>query len=358
MRGICLGIYIYNKEIIGLEESLTELKLLSETIEIEVVDTIVFRLKEINPATLITSFMIEELKTIIEKHKIEVIIFNDELKPNQQRNLEKETGIMVIDRTELILRIFENNARTAEAKTQVEIAKLKYMLPRLKRMWTHLSRIEGGYGFTKGPGEKQIEIDKRLIKRRISKLTEKLKEIESNRNIIRQKRLTENIPIVSIIGYTNAGKTALLNTLSKAQLLSENRLFSTLSPVIRKVFINGKIVLFADTVGFINKLPTQLIASFKSTLEEIKYSRLLLILQDSSSSKIKDKLNTVFSTLDEIGCSNKKYILCFSKIDMIDRESLKSLMDEYPLAIPISSLTGKGIDKLKKRIFNELFKET
>jgi len=355
LNGICIGIYNNPSDIVKIDESLKELEALCETLGIKVIETFLLKIKEVNPATLITNTMIEEIKNVVIDKEIDVIVFNDEIRPNQQRNLEKEINVMVIDRTELILRIFEQNARTSEAKTQVEIAKLKYMLPRLKRMWTHLSRIEGGYGFTKGPGEKQIEIDKRIIKKRIAKLSRKLEEIKENREVMREKRIKINFPLVSIIGYTNAGKTSLLNLLSKEKLLSENKLFSTLSPVIRRVYINNQIILFADTVGFIKKLPTQLIASFKSTLEEIKYSKLLLILQDSTSDNIKENLEVVFSILEEIGSLNKKYILVFSKIDKIDKYRIENLLKEYPDALFISSLSGEGIEELKEKVFKEIY---
>jgi GTP-binding protein HflX len=338
-------------DILEVEESLTELNDLGKTAGYEIAESQIISVSRIFAPTYMSKDMAGEIGLELEANEIDVLLFNEDLSPAQSRNLEKLWDVMIVDRTELILKIFQTHARTQEAKIQVEIAQLKYTLPRLKRMWTHLSRIEGGFGFTKGPGETQIEIDRRMIKDRIAKLNRKLKQIRVRRHVRRQKRLHSGLPLVSLVGYTNAGKTSLLNVLAQEELKVEDKLFATLSPVVRKVFLKkGYFALVADTVGFIKKLPTHLVASFQSTLQEVEFSDLLVVVQDASHHNRAGQMEAVKSILGEIEVLDKPQILVFSKSDLLSEEEKAEIRKYYPQSILVSTRTGEGIERLKEKV--------
>jgi GTP-binding protein HflX len=295
----------------------------------------------------------EEIKQLIEMNDIQIVICDDDLSAVQVRNLEKIFERKVIDRSGLILDIFASRAKTKEAKTQVELAQLQYMLPRLTRAWTHLSKQFGGIG-TKGPGETQIETDRRMIRTRIAMLKEKLGKIEQQRETQIQKR-KETIR-VGIAGYTNAGKSTLFNLLTKAGNLAEDKLFATLDSTTRSLETsNGKTILISDTVGFIRKLPHHLVASFKSTLNEIRDADIILHLIDASHPFYDDHLRVVDETLAELKCEKKTIIKVFNKIDLItERDKLSFLLNKYPDSVLISAVRGINIYKLNEKIIEKI----
>ncbi|MGN0034002.1 MAG: GTPase HflX [Candidatus Limimorpha sp.] len=294
------------------EEYLDELEFLLETAGGVTVARFVQALDRPNSVTYLGSGKIEELKQYIKAEEIDMAIFDDELSATQIRNLEKELECRILDRTNLILDIFAKNAKTAYAKTQVELAQYQYMLPRLTRMWTHLERQRGGIGM-RGPGETQIETDRKIIRDKIASLKERLKEIDMQKTVQRKNR--QQLVRVALVGYTNVGKSTIMNMLSKSDVFAENKLFATLDTTVRKVVIENLPFLLSDTVGFIRKLPTQLIESFKSTLDEVRESDILLHVVDISHPDFESQIETVNNTLNEIGAGDKKTILVFNKID-------------------------------------------
>ncbi len=265
-----------------------------------------------NPKTFIGSGKVKEIKEYADANEIDLIIFDDELTPTQLRNLEKELERRIMDRTNLILDVFAQRAKTAYAKTQVELAQYQFLLPRLTRMWTHLERQRGGIGM-RGPGETEIETDRRVIREKISKLKEELKKID--RQMATQRKSRESIVRVSLVGYTNVGKSTIMNMLSKSEVFAENKLFATLDTTVRKVVFENLPFLLSDTVGFIRKLPHQLVESFKSTLDEVREADLLLHVVDISHPVFEEQLNVVVKTLQEIGAADKPTLLVFNKID-------------------------------------------
>ena len=278
---------------------------------------------------------VNELKSMAEARDADVILFDNDLSPAQTRNLEQATGVKVLDRTELILDIFASRARTSEARLAVELAQLQYSLPRLKRMWTHLSRLKMGIGM-RGPGEKQLEVDRRLVEKRIADLRQELKSIERRKQrevAARSERMT-----VSLVGYTNAGKSTLMNALTGAGVLAENKLFATLDTRTRRWQLTGwGPVLLSDTVGFIRDLPHNLIASFKATLEESRQADLLLHVADVSSPQALDQISAVYTVLEELGIQAKDTLLVLNKADAADRGQLACVTGRYPNAIAISA---------------------
>lgn len=302
-----------------------------------------------DPATYVGKGKLEELARMAADRSIDVVIFDDDLSPTQIRNIEKGLKRKILDRSGLILDIFASRAKTAAAKTQVELAQLQYLLPRLTRFWTHLSRQEGGIG-TKGPGETQIETDRRLIGRRISQLKENLEKLDRQRTTQRKGR--SGIPRVSLVGYTNAGKSTLMNTLTETSLVAEDRLFATLDATVRRLELDNQAVLVSDTVGFIRKLPHNLIESFKSTLDEVREADILLHVVDATSRTLDEYITVVEETLDEIGIRNKKTILVFNKIDRVEPQRLAELRKDAPEAIFVSASRGIRIGKLKGEILN------
>ena len=324
-----------------------------------------------NPKTYVGTGKLDEIKQFIEENEINLVIFDDELSPSQLRNIERELGCKILDRTILILDIFASRARTSHAKTQVELAQLQYMLPRLTRMWTHLERQKGGIGM-RGPGETQIETDRRIIQTRIALLKEKLREIDKQMSVQRSNR--GQLVRVALVGYTNVGKSTLMNLLSKSEVFAENKLFATLDTTVRKVVINNLPFLLTDTVGFIRKLPHQLIESFKSTLDEVRESDLLVHVLDISHPNFEDHYRVVNETLLEIDKEEKPTILVFNKIDAylatnkeLDEEiqSLVNLKKTWmsklnnTKCIFISAHTKENIEELREQLYfeaREIFK--
>ncbi|MGQ3685752.1 MAG: GTPase HflX [Candidatus Loosdrechtia sp.] len=331
------------------EIPLEELQRLTETAGASVVHTLFQNRVSIDPVYYLGKGKALELSKIADELNADVLICDDNLTPAQVRNLEKITGKKVIDRSELILDIFATRAKTFQAKLQVELAQLEYTRPRLKRMWTHLSRIEGGIG-TRGPGEKQLEVDKRIISKKIQHLKKKLNEIEK-----RQERLVisrKEFFTVSIVGYTNAGKSTLMNVLTDAGTLVEDKLFATLDTKTGLCILeNGERILVSDTVGFIQKLPHHLIASFKATLEEARNADLLLHVVDISAPEVQKHIDAVNTVLKELGCDQKPVIMVFNKMDALKDESVIPLLkNQYDDSVLIAAKTSYGIPDLKRRI--------
>jgi GTP-binding protein HflX len=293
-------------------EHLDELEFLALTAGAITVKRFLQKLPMQNPKTFVGTGKLEEIKEYIKREKIEMVIFDDELSPSQLRNIERELECKILDRNILILDIFASRARTSHAKTQVELAQLQYMLPRLTRMWTHLERQKGGIGL-RGPGESQIESDRRVIQMRISLMKEKLQEIDKQMSIQRGNR--GQLVRVALVGYTNVGKSTIMNLISKSEVFAENKLFATLDTTVRKVVIENLPFLLTDTVGFIRKLPHQLIESFKSTLDEVREADLLIHVLDISHPNFEDQFNVVNETLAEIDNSEKPTIVVFNKMD-------------------------------------------
>jgi GTP-binding protein HflX len=336
-------------------EPLSELESLAKTAGAKVIDSIVQKRRCIDPSYYFGKGKAQELASICSYMDVDVIICDDDLTPAQVRNLERIVETKVVDRSELILHIFATRAKTNQAKLQVELAQMEYALPRLKRMWTHLSRIEGGIG-ARGPGEKQLESDKRIVAKKISNLKRKLREAEK-----RKVRLVEGRKeffTVSLVGYTNAGKSTLLNTLTEAKALVEDKLFSTLDTKTRVCELNnGAKVLISDTVGFIRKLPHQLIASFHATLEEVRSADLLLHVVDVSSPVAVEQADVVNLVLNELGCKDKPTIMVLNKADALTDESVSTfLKNKYNDCITASALKGDGLPELKQRILDYLGK--
>ncbi len=294
------------------EEYLDELAFLIETAGGVPVARFIQPLDHPNSVTYLGSGKLEEVKQYIKAENITMAVFDDELSPTQLRNIEKELECKILDRTNLILDIFAKNARTAHAKTQVELAQYQYMLPRLTGMWTHLERQKGGIGL-RGPGEKEIETDRRIIRDKITSLKERLKEIDMQKTVQRKNR--GQLVRVALVGYTNVGKSTIMNLLSKSDVFAENKLFATLETTVRKVVVENLPFLLSDTVGFIRKLPHQLVESFKSTLDEVRESDILLHVVDISHPDFEAQIEVVNKTLNEIGAGDKKVIMVFNKID-------------------------------------------
>jgi len=329
------------------QEYLDELALLADTAGAETVEMILQNRPQPDPNTYVGKGKLGALKQVTEDHHADVLIFDDDLTATQIRNVEKTVKIKVLDRSGLILDIFASRAKTAAAKTQVELAQLQYLLPRLTRFWTHLSRQKGGIG-TKGPGETQIETDRRLIGTRISMLKQKLEKLDRQRTTQRKHR-TE-ITRVALVGYTNAGKSTLMNALTDTDVLAEDRLFATLDSTVRRLELDHHTVLLSDTVGFIRKLPHNLIESFKSTLDEVRDADLLLQVIDGSSRLYEDVIDVVQRTLREIGAGDQKSLLVFNKIDNIEPAALIQLKQEYPDALFVSASRAIGLTDLRRKI--------
>lgn len=343
----------------AIEDSLEELAALARTAGIEVVGGTYQRLERINPATYIGKGKLEELQSFRDELNVDLFIFDDELSPAQMRELERALDRKVIDRTALILDVFAQHAHTREGQLQVELAQYEYRLPRLTRLWTHLARQAGGRagGATggvglRGPGETQLESDRRLIRRHIARLKTELELVRQHRARYRRKRRRAAIPTVAIVGYTNAGKSTLLNALSQANVLVADMLFATLDPTTRRVKLPGsREALFTDTVGFIQKLPTTLVAAFRATLEEIGEADLILHVIDITHRNAMQQAATVATILEEIGATHAPLVSALNKIDRLaDPSILSALLAEFPNSIPISAATGQGIDLLLTRI--------
>lgn len=300
-----------------IAEYLDELAFLADTAGADVVQSFTQKLDAPHPKTFVGTGKLEEITQYINEEKIDLVIFDDELTPSQLKNLERELQVKVLDRTNLILDIFAARARTSYARTQVELAQYEYLLPRLTRMWTHLERQKGGIGM-RGPGETQIETDRRIIKQKISLLKEKLEKID--RQMATQRSNRGELVRAALVGYTNVGKSTLMNLLSKSEVFAENKLFATLDTTVRKVVIHNLPFLLADTVGFIRKLPTQLVESFKSTLDEVREADVLIHVVDLSHKSFEDHIKAVNETIAEIDPVEKPVIMVFNKIDLYTAE--------------------------------------
>ena len=347
-------------------EYLDELEFLAETAGATAVKRFTQKLPMANPRTFVGTGKLEEIKEYIKEHGIELVIFDDELSPSQLRNIERELECKILDRNILILDIFASRARTSHAKTQVELAQMQYMLPRLKRLWTHLERQKGGIGL-RGPGESQIETDRRIIQTRIALLKEKLKEIDKQMSVQRSNR--GQLVRVALVGYTNVGKSTLMNLLSKSDVFAENKLFATLDTTVRKVVIENLPFLLTDTVGFIRKLPHQLVESFKSTLDEVREADLLIHVVDISHPTFEDQLHIVNETLAELDNKDKPMILVFNKIDAYQynpdnekganltlEELKKTWMNRLPATkcVFISATDKENVEELKETMYSEI----
>ncbi len=339
------------------EEYLDELAFLTDTAGADVIDSFIQERKLRDPSYCIGKGKVEELVAFVKEKEIDLVIFDDDLSPAQARNLEQALDCKVIDRTGLILQIFAIRAQSAQAKMQVELAQLEYMLPRLSGKWTHLSKQKGGIG-NKGPGETQIETDRRLVRNRISLLKKKLKEVALQHDT--QTRSRQTVQRVSLVGYTNAGKSTLMNALCpEAEAFAENRLFATLDTKTRRLELNiNKLVLLSDTVGFIRKLPHTLVESFKSTLDEVLQADFLLHVIDISHPGFEEQMAVVRETLKEIGVSHDNIIEVFNKIDALEDPSvLHELGEKYPDAVFISAVQGTNIPLLKDVIGQQVARE-
>ncbi|MEM7816783.1 MAG: GTPase HflX [Candidatus Aenigmatarchaeota archaeon] len=344
------------KEKWPLEVLMEEFKNLVISTGIEVGDIILIKRKEISPALYIGRGKAEELAKKVEEKNIDVVIFNNNLSFTQQRNLEDILMVKTIDRTQLILDIFAHHAHTQEGILQVELAQLKYLLPRLKGKGIMLSRLGGGIG-TRGPGEKKLEVDRRKITDRIKHLEKELNEVKNYRELLRKKREREKIPVCSLVGYTNAGKSTLFNALTQSQQKTSPNLFTTLDTVSRSFVLHNLKVILTDTVGFLYKIPPYLIEAFKATLEELKFADLLIHVIDANSLDIKRLIESVNTVLEDLSLINKPILIVFNKIDLINQEELHNLEKEYPEAIFVSALKNINLKSLKEKIYQLVFNE-
>ncbi len=340
---------------------LDELEFLAKTAGAVTKKRFIQRLDHIEQGTYVGKGKLKELAEYVKEHNIDMVLFDDELSPAQTRNIENEFNpdkldmkVKVIDRSRLILDIFAHNARTAQAKTQVELAQYQYLLPRLTNLWTHLSRQKGGIGM-KGAGEKEIETDRRVINNRIALLKEELKSIDRQNTIKRKDR--EDKPRLTLVGYTNVGKSTIMNLLSKAEILAENKLFSTLDSTVRKVVLKTTPFLLTDTVGFIRKLPHQLIECFKSTLDEVREADALIHVVDISSNEYEAQMQTVKETIEELGAHTKPILTVFNKIDAMTEEQRYNLHNTYMAkenmpVVFMSALNKTNTEELRDAVFN------
>jgi GTP-binding protein HflX len=370
-RAFLVGVDLNQEDdLLSLDDSLNELSLLADTAGLDVVGQATQNIRAPNPKTFIGSGKVEEVKALVEEVQADIIVFDEELSGRHLRELESIFGeqIRIIDRTALILDIFAMHANTREGALQVELAQYEYRLPRLTRAWTHLARqagggagrsgAVGGVGL-RGPGETQLEVDRRDIRRRISNLREHLEKVRTHRKQYRLRRKRSNLPIVALVGYTNAGKSTLLNRLADADVYVADQLFATLDPTTRRVeFPDRHIALFTDTVGFIQKLPTTLIAAFQATLEEITEADLLLHVVDVTHINAQAQARAVYQTLEDIEADHIPVIVGLNKIDLLqDSQGARQALEKFPNSVAISALTGEGIGDLLKSINGILFED-
>ncbi len=332
-----------------INESLDELEQLAATASVACVDRLVQRLEMPHPATVLGSGKVTELAELVQFHHCDAVIFDLELKPNQHRNLERKLEVQVLDRTALILIIFGQRARTREGRLQVELAQIDYDLPRLTRQWSHLSRQSGGGTNQRGEGEKQIEVDRRMLRRQRDQLLQELEQVRSQRQLHRERRQSAGAPVVALVGYTNAGKSTLLNRLAGAQTLAEDKLFATLDPTIRRVRLQGgQELLLTDTVGFTQRLPTTLVAAFRATLEEVTEADLLVHVVDASHPTMHHQIAAVEEVLEEIGAIGLPMVLALNKSDRVSADTprqLEGVAGTLP-SVAVSALDGTGVEAL------------
>ncbi|HEU64793.1 MAG TPA: GTPase HflX [Chlamydiae bacterium] len=358
-NALLVGAYKSNKEKNIRLEHLEELKSLATTFGLQTIEKMLVHIRKIETSTYIGSGKVQEIRDLCEEKNIDIVIFDIDIAPHQQRNLEREIKKTTIDRTELILGVFAIHARSNESKLQVKLAQFKYEMPRLKRMWTHLSRQRTGGksgGYLKGAGEKQIEIDRQIIKKKISDLQKDIDKIKEQRELQRKKRKKNQIPSFAIIGYTNSGKSTLMNALTDAKVLVEDKLFATLDTTTRKYTLpNQQQVVVTDTVGFIRKLPHTLIAAFKSTLEEAISSDILIHLVDVSNENAKVMAEASIEVLKELKADEKPIITCLNKIDEIyDQSFITYFKLNYPKTVIISALKKEGFEDLMDKMIGEI----
>jgi len=352
---VLVGLALPGQDRRTVEDYLDELAFLVRTAGGEPVKRFVQPRSRPHPKTFVGQGKLDEIRAFIENHQVDTVVFDDELTPSQQFQLEKELQVKVLDRTRLILDIFAMRARTAYARTQVELAQYEYLLPRLKGMWTHLERQRGGIGM-RGPGEREIETDRRIVKKRIADLRRKLAKIDTQKKIQRGNR--GKMVRVALVGYTNVGKSTLMNMLSKSDVLAENKLFATLDTKTAKIQIGNISFLVSDTVGFIRKLPTQLVESFKSTLDEVREADVLVHVADAAHPAYEEHIKTVRQILNEIGAGNKPELLVMNKIDLLEpeqrRQVFNSLRAEKVPVLPLSARTKEGWDTFKKALYDQV----
>jgi GTP-binding protein HflX len=347
-RGFVLAVLAQGVE---PDDELAELEELARTAGVEPVGRLVQHRQHPDPRSFVGKGKLEELKQDYRNAGAEVLLVDDELTPSQQRLLENELQARVVDRAELILDIFAQHAVTAEGKLQVELAQLEYNLPRMRGMWKHLERLGGGVG-TRGPGESQLETDRRIARRRVSLLKERLEELEKQRDVRRKERRRTETPTVALAGYTNVGKSTLLNALTDASVSVRDRLFETLDPTTRGFEYDGRRYLVTDTVGFVRRLPHQLVEGFAATLEETLVADLVLHVVDASApeARLVEQIAAVDSVLHEIGAGQLPRELVLNKVDAVEPEERRRLANRYPDAVQVSALTGEGLDDLRERI--------
>lgn len=354
-RAFLIGVELKSRDNFEIRESIAELAELAATAGAEITGEGIQKMDSPTPATFIGKGKAEEFAELCKEQKVDTVIFDDELSPAQSRNLEKIFGCRVMDRTALILEIFGQRARTREGKLQIEHAQLKYLLPRLTRYWSHLSRQRGSTGSIGGEGESQLEADRRKIQERIDKIESELEKVVRQRETQRAGRHRSNWPIASIVGYTNAGKSTLLNRLTKADVLAEDKLFATLDPTTRRLRLpTNQNVLLTDTVGFIKKLPHGLVEAFKATLEEVVQADLLVHVVDISHPQVLEQIEAVNTVLMEIGAAAKPVMMVFNKMDRLTGSAPAFLREKYPHAVGISAKTGEGIEPLLAEIGTQL----
>ncbi|CAH0170257.1 GTPase HflX [Pedobacter sp. Bi27] len=342
-RAILVGVVTPGEKEAQTKEYLDELAFLVDTAGGKVEKVFTQKMLKPERATFVGTGKLEEIKAYVKSEEIDVVVFDDELSPSQLRNIDRELGVKVLDRSNLILDIFANRAQTAQAKTQVELAQLQYVLPRLTGMWTHLERQKGGIGM-RGPGETQIESDRRIILNKISLLKERLRNIDRQNETQRKNR--GQLIRVALVGYTNVGKSTIMNMLSKSEVFAENKLFATLDTTVRKVVIENLPFLLSDTVGFIRKLPHHLVECFKSTLDEVREADLLIHVVDVSHPNFEDQINTVNETLKDIGAIDKDMILVFNKIDAYVSPELDDEEDDGKLTLEDFKKSWMSHDKV------------
>lgn len=368
-RAFLVGVEVRGQEtLLSLDDSISELALLSETAGLTVVGSAHQRLDHPNPQTYIGSGKVSEVQALVGELQADVVIFDDELSPRHLRELERifQGDVRILDRTALILDIFAQHAATREGALQVELAQYEYRLPRLTRAWTHLARQAGGGGGRaggvggvglRGPGETQLEVDRRDIRRRINHLKADLEKVRTHRQQHRSRRKQSQLPIIALVGYTNAGKSTLLNNLSSADVYVADQLFATLDPTTRRIELPGRnLALITDTVGFIQKLPTALVAAFRATLEEIAEADLLLHIVDITHVNAHAQAQAVYQTLEEIEANHIPILTALNKIDLLsDPDGARQSLDAFPNSVAISALTGHGIQDLLKLVNDQLY---
>jgi GTP-binding protein HflX len=355
-RVFLVGVELKSGSTHQLRESLDELAELAQTAGGEVIGEGVQKVEGANAATYIGKGKAEEFAKFCAEHNVDTVIFDDELTPAQTRNLEKIFEVKILDRTALILDIFSQRARTREGKLQIELAQLQHLLPRLTRFWGHLSRQKGGIGMRGGEGESQLEADRRKVNERIDRITRDLAAVQQQRETQRAGRLRNQWPLASIVGYTNAGKSTLLNRLTGAAVLAKDILFATLDPTTRRLRLpTNQNILLTDTVGFIRKLPHGLVESFKATLEEVVQADLLLHVVDVSHPQADEQIAAVNSVLHELGAGDKPTLMVFNKVDQLNGgNTLTRLHELYPNSVAISARTGQGVDELLAEISTQI----